>query len=202
MSKINQKPTRWYYVLALILPVLACLGAVSLVYRYVPKLPGTLGALGIKNLIQVVVPGSQDIHFQEAGAYAVYYEYRSDYDGVNYTRGETPPSMRCQLKSKKTGEAVRLRSTTVEGNIYASKYPERAGVMFKQISINQPGVYTFSCQYPDGSVYPKSVMSVGPNLVWEFFNVAAKPVAAIVFGTFAFTAACAISILIVGIVFF
>jgi len=74
--------------------------------------------------------------------------------------------------------------------------------MFKRISIDQPGVYNFSCQYPDGKSYPKNVMAVGPNLVLEFFNVALKPIAAMLFGTFVFVCVSGISILIIGFVAF
>jgi hypothetical protein len=45
-------------------------------------------------------------------------------------------------------------------------------------------------------------MAVGPNLVWEFVNVALKPFAALLCGTFAFVSACGISILIIGFVAF
>jgi hypothetical protein len=200
MNKI--KPTRWYYVLALLIPVFACVGTALIVYGNVPKLPGALEALGVKNLTQVVVPGSAEIHFPKSGAYAVYYEYRSVIDGVSYFRDEYPPSMRCQLRSKRTGEAVKLAPSTVQGNVYTTHYPERAGVMFKRISIDQPGVYNFSCQYPDGKSYPKNVMAVGPNLVLEFFNVALKPIAAMLFGTFVFVCVSGISILIIGFVAF
>ena len=102
--------------------------------------------------------------------------------------------------SKVTGKAVKLAPSNVEGNVYTSHNPTRAGVLFKQISIDQPGVYTFSCQYPDGRSYPKSVMAVGPNLVWEFFNIAAKPVAAVFCGGYVFIAALGFSLLMAGIV--
>jgi len=46
MNKI--KPTRWYYVLALLIPVFACVGTALIVYGNVPKLPGALEALGVK----------------------------------------------------------------------------------------------------------------------------------------------------------
>jgi hypothetical protein len=200
MSKNNLKPTRWYYVLAILIPIFACLGTTLLVYQNVPELPGALEAIGIKNLTQVIVPGSADVNFSKAGAYAVYYEYRTAFDGVNYYRDEYPPSMKCQLRSKATGEAVRLAPSNVQGNVYTSHYPDRAGVMYKQISIDQPGVYTFSCENRDGRPYPESVLAVGPNLVWEFFNVALKPIAAFLTGTFTFVSACGISILIIGIV--
>lgn len=200
MSEYKLKPTRWYYVLALLIPVFACMGTALIVYGNVPKLPGALEALGAKNLTQVVVPGSAEIHFPKSGAYAVYYEYRSVIDGVSYYRDEYPPSMRCQLRSKWTGEAVKLAPSTVKGNVYTSHSPERSGVMFKRISIDQPGVYNFSCQYPDGRSYPKNVMAVGPNIVWEFFNVALKPVAAMLFGSIAFVFAGVISVLIIAFV--
>jgi hypothetical protein len=187
-----------YYLLALLIPVFACLVSAFIVYGSLPKLPGALEALGIKNLKQVVVPGSAEIIFPKSGAYAVYYEYRSVIDGVSYYGNEIPPSMRCQLRSKSTGESVQLDYSSVKGDIYT--YPQRAGVMFKRISIDHPGVYNFSCQYPDGRSYPKSVMAVGPNFILEFINIAVKPIAAMFFGSIAFVLAGVISILIIAFV--
>ena len=198
MSTSKLKPSRWYYLLAILFPIFACVVTSALVYRNVPKLPGALEALGAKNLTQVVVPGSAEIHFPKSGAYAVYHEYRSVIDGASYYRDEYPPSIRCQLRSKVTGKAVKLAPSTVKGNVYT--YPERAGVMFKRISIDQPGVYNFSCQYPDGRSYPKNVMAVGPNLILEFFNIAVKPIAAMLFGSIAFVFAGVISVLIIAFV--
>jgi hypothetical protein len=196
----KKKPTRWYYLLAILIPIFACVGTGLFVYGNMPQLPAALESLGIKNLTQVVVPGSVEIHFPESGAYAIYYEYRSVIDGVSYFWDEYPPSIQCQLRSNRTGEAVKLAPSNVEGDVYT--YPERAGVFFKHISIDQPGVYNFSCQYPDGRSYPKIVMAVGPNLVWEFFNVALKPIAALLCGAFTFVFACGVSILIISFVAF
>ena len=97
MSKNKQKPSRCFYVLAILIPIFACLGTAIMVYPNVPELPGALEAIGVKNLTQVVVPGSADVSFPQKGAYAVYYEYRSVIDGVSYARDEYPPIMRCQL---------------------------------------------------------------------------------------------------------
>jgi hypothetical protein len=200
VSTSNLKPTRWYYVLALLIPVLACLGTAFLVYPTVPKLPGALEATGIHNLTQVIVPGSAEIYFPKTGAYAVYYEYRSIVDGVRYDRDRYPPSLDCQLTSKATGADAPLEPDYIEGNKYETR--ERVGVLIHHISINQPGVYDFSCQYADGRTDPRVVLAVGPNIVWEFFNVAAKPVAAIVCGALVFVGACGISLLIIGFVAF
>ena len=202
MSDKKKKPSRWYYLLALLIPIFACAGTGALVYQSVPKLPGALEAAGIQNLKQVTVPGSAELYFPKAGAYAVYYEYRSAIDGISYTRDEYPPMMSCQLKSKATGKAIRLEPTNVKGNVYVTHNPDRAGVMYRETSIDQPGIYTFGCQYTDGSTYPKIMLAVGPNIVWEFLNKAAKPVAASIGGVLAFLCACGLSLLMIGIVAF
>lgn len=200
MSERKRKPTRWYYVLACFIPIFACLGSTLLVYSNVPDLPGALERKGINDLTQVVVPGSAEIDFPKAGAYAVYYEYHSAVNGVQYVRGRSSPDIHCQLKSKATGEYIELAPDFVEGNIYETKNQERAGVLIKSINIDQPGGYIFSCQYRDGRTDPKIVLAVGPNIVWEFFNIAVKPVAACVCGSMVFVGAFLISVLIIGIV--
>lgn len=202
MSGGKLKPTRWYYPLAFLIPVLACVGTALLVYRNVPKLPFALEGMGINDLTQVIVPGSAEVFFPKAGGYAVYYEYRSVIDGVSYVRNKYPPSIHCQLTSKSTGADIALTPGFVEGNMYATQNQEREGVLINSIIIKNPGVYIFSCQYTDGRTYPQIALAVGPNIVWEFFNIAAKPFAAIICGAFVFLGGCGISILILVIVDF
>jgi hypothetical protein len=200
MSAGKQKTTRWLYGLAILFPILACLGTALLVYQKVPKLPGALEITGIKNLTQVVIPGSAEIYFPKAGAYAVYYEYRSVINGVRYIRNETPPRLSCQLKSKVTGADVELASPDVEGDIYVTQNQERVGRLLKSINIDKPGVYLFSCQYAQDSTAPEIVLAVGPNIIWEFLNIAAKPLAAFVCGGLVFGVALGMSILMIGFV--
>ena len=200
MSEGKLKPTRWYYGLAILLPIFACGLTSFLVYRSVPKLPGALEAIGINSLTRVTVPGSAEINFPKAGAYAVYYEYRSVISGVNYVREKYPPSLNCQLKSKATGEDIQLASPHVEGDMYSTQNQERVGVLIKSINIKKTGAYIFSCQYKDGRAHPDIVLAVGPNIIWELFNLAAKPFAAIVCGGFVFISALGLSLLIMGFV--
>ena len=198
----KRKPTRWLYGLAALFPILACLGTALLVYLNVPTLPGALETRGIKSLTQVMVPGSAEIYFPKAGAYAVYHEYRSVIEGVKYVGDKYPPSLNCQLTSKATGANVTLASNNIDGNIYATQNQERVGRMIKSISIEKPGIYIFSCHYAHNSTYPEIVLAVGPNIIWEFFNLAAKPFAAIVCGALVFIGTLGLSILIVGFVAF
>ena len=198
VSASKVKPTRWYYVLAILIPIAACLGTAVVVYPTVPELPGALEAAGLHNLTQVVVPGSEKVAFPKAGEYAVYYEYRSSVDGVRYDGPGRLASMDCRLTSQATGAQVALAGNYIEGSKYETE--ERAGVHIHRFSIDQPGVYEFSCQYVDGRACPQIVMAVGPNVALEFLNVAAKPVAAILCGGLAFTCACGMCALIIGIV--
>ena len=200
MNKI--KPTRWFYALALIIPVFACLGTTLLVYLNGPKLPGALEGMGIDDLTQVIVPGSAEVYFPKVGGYAVYYEYRSVIDGVSYARVKYPPNLNCQLISKATGSSIIPVEDYVEGNMYATQNQERVGVLIKSIVIREPGVYIFSCQYPNNRTTPKIALAVGPNFVWEFFNIVVKPIAASIAGILTFICTCGLSLLIIGIVAF
>lgn len=200
MSERKLKPTRWYYIAAILMPIFACVGTMFFVQQAIPDLPGALDAVGIQNLTTVVIPGTKNINFPKAGAYAVYYEYRSVINGVNYAKTQHPPNLICQLNSKTTGEDIELARNYIEGNIYTTQNGERAGVHFLSITIEKPGLYTFACQYPNGNPQPKIVLSVGPNIIWEFFNIAVKPIGAVLSGTLMFICACGVSILIVAIV--
>jgi hypothetical protein len=85
MNNPTIKPSRRYYGLAALMPVLGCLTAMVMAYQWFPGLPGTFESkMNLDNLTQVVVPGSQEITFAKSGAYAVYYEYHSVVDGAVY----------------------------------------------------------------------------------------------------------------------
>ena len=47
-------------------------------------------------------------------------------------------------------------------------------MLIRSITIDQPGTYTFSCRYADGRSQPEIVLAVGPNLAWEFLDIAAR----------------------------
>ena len=175
MKKPTTKPSRWYYALAALIPVLGCMIATATTYRWFPDLPGTFESkMNLDELTQVVVPGSENISFAERGAYAVYYEYRSVVDGAVYASSETPPALACTLTAKTTGTDIGVAPDYVKTNSYATKDRERVGVLIQSITIDEPGTYTFSCRYADGRSQPQVVLAVGPNFVWEFLGIAAR----------------------------
>jgi hypothetical protein len=201
MSNQKTKPSRWYYGLAALLPVLGCLITTAIIYRGFPNLPGALETIDIHNMTQVIVPGSADITFPKKGAYAVYYEYRSLVEGVQYINTKTPPPLICSLISKATGKEVGVTPEYIQGNTYSTKDRERVGVHILSISMTEPGTYTFSCHYPDEGTAPK-VVAIGPNIVWELFNIVARLIAAILGGLVVLLGLGAIAFLVFIVVAF
>lgn len=177
--------------------MLGCLISTVIIYRSFPNLPGALETIDIHNMTQVTVPGSADITFPKKGAYAVYYEYRSLVDGVQYSNAKTPPPLKCSLTSNAAVKEVFVSPEYIEGNTYSTKDQERVGVHIMSISMEEPGTYTFSCHYADEVTVPKVVLAIGPNIVWEFFSIAAKPVAAFLGGFVVLIVSGAIAFLII-----
>jgi len=198
MNNKKIRLNRWAFGFAALALVLGCLLTMSIVYQTFPNIPNALEErVNLDNLTQLVVPGSADINFAKSGAYAVYYEYRSVVNGVKYETGKQPPSLECNLTSKKTGAKVTAVPDFVESNTYGSKDQERIGVLIMSITINDPDIYTFACQYRDGRTQPEIVVAVGPNFLWEFFNIFAKVGGSILSGMAIFFLAVLIIIIVI-----
>jgi hypothetical protein len=182
MGKETTRSSRWYYGFAVLVLVLGCLAATTITALGMRGLPRLIAeARDSTRMTQVVIPGSAEVLFSEPGAYAVYYEYRSVVDGVEYIgSSETPPALVCSLTSNATGEELPVVPDYVETNGYSVGRGSRVGVLAMSITINEPGTYTFSCQYPDDRPEPRVVLAVGHNIVWELFGIAARPLGSIV----------------------
>lgn len=197
MNTRKNKFNYWAIGLAALTLFLGCSLTMMVVYQTFPKLPGALEErVNIDSLTQVVVPVSADITFAKPGAYAVYYEYRSHVNGMKFKTGKQPPSLECALTSQETGTKDTAVPDFVESNTYRTKDLERVGVLMMSFTIDDPGIYTFACQYRDGSLRPEIAVSVGPNLMWEFFNIFAKVGGSILSGMAVFVLALIVCFII------
>ena len=176
MNAQKTVPRRWTYGLAALPPMLGWLIVAVAVFYGIPDLAAELAStLTLDRLTRVRVPGFGDVTFTRRGAYAVYYEHHSDLDGAAYTGSETPPDLACTLTSTATGAEVAIAPDYVKTNTYASKDRTRMGVLMSSITIDDPGTYTFACRYADGRSHPQAVLAVGPNFMWSFFGIVARP---------------------------
>jgi hypothetical protein len=154
-------------VAALVL-VSGCLIAAVLFYKSGLRDYPSLIADAYKDPLQKVeIPGEADIELSRRGAYGVYYEGDRGVD----VDAELPPTLDCSLTLKRTGNDVPLVQDYVPTNQYVTKDGER-GVLIYSTTVEDPGLHTLSCEYPDGLVGPQLVLAIGPNYFWEFLRVA------------------------------
>lgn len=169
MDKPKNKKQRLWYSLAALVLVLGCLASAILIVSTLSSYPALITAAYNSPLKKVEVPGAVDLELSREGAYAVYYE---DNRGV-YSHAERPPKLDCQLTSKRAGKDIPLVPDYVPTNRYATK-DGRVGVLVYSTTIENPGLHTLSCDYPDGRLSPKLVLAIGPNYFFEFFRVVWK----------------------------
>jgi len=179
MDNQTTKLSRWYYGLAVLVFVFGCLAATTITVLGTRGLPGLIEieeAHDLSRMTRVAIPGSAEVTFSEPGAYAVYYEYRTVVDGVEYAGNKRPPTLVCSLTSNATGAEVPVVPDYVETNGYSVRMGSRAAVLAMSITIHEPGTYTFSCRYPDGRAQPKIVLAVGQNILWEYIGIMGRTV--------------------------
>jgi len=181
MDTQKKKLSPLYYSLGLLILLIGCLTAATILVFGARDLPAALAkAYDLNSLTQVVVPGSADLTLSRRGAYAVYYEHRSVVDGVAYISGETPPALDCTLIGQGTSQERPLVPDFVETNEYSTKDRIREGKLVMSTTINEPGIYTFSCRHPDGGDQPKYVLAFGQNIFWELMRSMAGAAGSIV----------------------
>jgi hypothetical protein len=172
MNTKKIKPTHWMYGFALLPLLLGCLLISTLVYPTLSSFPNLVEErYNLENLTQMIVPSSVDLAFSKPGAYGIYYEYYSFLNGKKFDTGKGSPSLECNLTSKKTGGVVRAVPDYVETNTYSTIDRGRVGVLIMSITIQDPGPYSFACDYQSGKTQPEIVVSLGPNFMWEFFKI-------------------------------
>lgn len=121
----------------------------------------SLAGMG-ENLIQVVVPGEQELHLKEPGAYTVFHEYRSAVGGRVYSGGEGVSGLECKLTSKKTGAAIPLSPSTSASRY---DYGGRSGVSLLEFAIAEPGDYVLKAAYPEGQTGSQAVLAVDHGFI-------------------------------------
>ncbi|MBN2502941.1 MAG: hypothetical protein JXB38_19330 [Anaerolineales bacterium] len=168
MESQKIKPSRWYFALAagiflagiVIASIVMGIGAEDFIALF-KDFDSDTGEV----LQRVIVPGSGELNLSEAGEYTIFYEYRSEVNGVEYHTGSNLPDMDCSLTAGET--EVSILPSFTHAN-YQFDLQDRAGVAVMKFEIDRPGTYTLTCAYADGSERPEIVLAVMKEFFKEF----------------------------------
>jgi len=167
MKRQSLRSSRLLFSAAALVFVLGCLGSAMLIIPALSSYPSLIAGAYHNRLQKAEIPGEVDLHLERKGAYGVYYE---GHEGA-YIHAEWPPTLECSLTSKTTGEDVPLVPDYVPTNRYQTN-SGRVGVLVYSTTIDEPGLHTLSCDYPDGRDGPKLTLAIGPNYFYKFLQVA------------------------------
>jgi len=118
-----------------------------------------------EDLTLVTAPGTHTLTFDEPGTYFIFYEHESIVDGRAFSTPEKLPNgLSCRLTSDATGQEIKL------SRAISSTYSigSREGKAIYQYEIAEPGSYTLSCRYAEGTSGPEIALAVGKNVVLTF----------------------------------
>jgi hypothetical protein len=147
------KPSRWFYVIPLVL-LLGAAGAGSFLF---------VNIMGMQNRLERgIIPGEVELTISEPGSYTVFYEFQSLLDNKSYSTGENLPDLEYQLQSLTDGTQITLKPTGSRKTSYSSS--NRSGFSVFQFDIQTPGVYKFSGQYPEKGYGEKLVFAIGQKV--------------------------------------
>lgn len=180
MKNKHQSLQRWLFILAALTFLIGLVTSLIIFRQSDIRLYPTMIA-GAYNLAkhQLIVPGEKDVNLKRSGAYGIYYIHKLR--DPNYIELEIPPKIDCRIISKKTEEVIKAVPDYVKTNRYRLS-DQSTGVLIMSIRVDQPGLYTFSCNSPKGIIEEKIHVALGPNYFWEFFKVARK-IAMPIFGS-------------------
>ena len=154
------KPSRWLYLLA----VLLFIGGWTLAGISVYK--GISGGIA-KGLVQVVVPGEEALELDEAGTYTIFHEYESVYnDQVFSNDNDSISGLKISLRAEGSNEDIPLRAAT--GSSYS--LGSRSARSLYKFDIETPGNYILSGKYPENDG-PKVVLAVSHGFLTKIFGM-------------------------------
>jgi hypothetical protein len=142
-------PSRWFYALSALILVI---GIVSFIFLIMDSMKSIE-----KSLARIAVPGKYDINLAEKGKYSIFYEYQSMIGNKVYQTGPAIPKLRCNIRSKKTGQPVAFSSPS--GN-YSYSFG-KSGVAVLEFTVNEPGAYEIAGWYPEGQTGQEVVLAIG-----------------------------------------
>jgi hypothetical protein len=151
----SQRPPgrRWYIIAALI----ALAGWTAMAVFLVSRISDSTG-----RMMRVLVPGQQEIYVKEPGAYTIFHEYQSTFEGRVYDVA-TVSGLSVAVRTVPGGEEVPLN--TASGTRY--RVGSNAGRSLFNFEARAPGTYRISAAYDGGRKEPQTVLAIDRGFVGD-----------------------------------
>lgn len=140
------------------------------------QFPSRLADIYREDQVELNVPGSREVQLNRAGAYGIYFQTNLVAAAVEPVK--IPPELICELKSE-SGLIITGVPDYEPTNHYWSKEGGGPATLIQSISVEEPGLYVFSCQYLDDFSGPDIQVTIGPNYAWEFIQVSLRYILAL-----------------------
>ena len=169
MKNKTQPFYRWFFIFGGLM-FLFGLVSVSLILKRstIGKYPSKITQAFSGAQHQLTVPGNRDVNLIRTGAYGIYYLDKLE-DGNNFEL-EIPPAIDCVLISKSKDKVINAIPDYVKTNRYKVD-DQTVGVLIMSITVDEPGLFTFSCGSRKELVGQEIQVALGPNHFWEFLRV-------------------------------
>ncbi len=171
------KSARYCYMAAGVIIICGIL-LTGVIFRFsnLRQFPSRLADIYREPQISLEVPGSREVQLNSTGAYGIYYQYNLVAAAVE--SGKIPPELACELESE-TGLKIQGVPDYEPTNRYWSKKGGGPATLIQSITIEEPGRYEFSCQYPGDYTGPDIHVTIGPNYAWELIRISLKYILAL-----------------------
>lgn len=171
------KSTRYCLIAAAII-FLSGLLLAGLIFHFsdMRLFPSRLADIYREEQISLEVPGSREVQLNRAGAYGIYYQTNLVAAAVEPVKNS--PDLSCELESE-TGLVITGVPDYEPTNRYWSKEGGGPATLIQSITVEEPGQYVFSCQYPGDYSGPDTLVTIGPNYAWEFIRVSLRYIVAL-----------------------
>lgn len=145
---------------------------------------------------ELIVPGETQIFLSRTGAYGIYYEIEATDDDLT-SKLNKPPAINCVLRSQASSRTIKAAPDYIESNWYRNRNQNLIGVLIMSLTVDQPGAYSFACDYQDNQTKPEIRVSLGPNYFWEFIRIIGKIGLPVLGGIITFFGSLMISLVLV-----
>lgn len=96
----------------------------------------------------------------------MFYEYQSFVGNKLFYTEKNLAGLECTIVSQASGSRIPLSPTSID---LEYSFAGRKGVSVLEFTIEEPGIYEFSCPYPEGK--SEIVLAIGQGLIGKFVRI-------------------------------